>query len=105
MAIPRPPRGTIVMIAPSLASWLVLAAAATAAGPEPPHPDALAFFETRGGPVRAENCDRCPGPTKQQSGLRLGSGAAVLKGGDHGPAVAPGEPDKSLLVQAVRRQG
>ncbi|HJT77909.1 MAG TPA: PSD1 and planctomycete cytochrome C domain-containing protein, partial [Gemmataceae bacterium] len=29
--------------------------------------------------------------------------AALLRGGDGGPAVVPGDPDRSLLVQAVRR--
>ena len=28
----------------------------------------------------------------------------MLKGGDSGPAVVPGEPDKSLLIEAVRYQ-
>jgi hypothetical protein len=88
------------MTAPLLASWLVLAA-----GLEPPHPEAVAFFERRVRPVLAENCVRCHGPKKQQAGLRLDSGEAVLKGGDHGPAIVPGAPEKSLLMQAVRHQG
>ncbi|MFO0928839.1 MAG: c-type cytochrome domain-containing protein [Gemmataceae bacterium] len=39
----------------------------------------------------------------QRGGLRLDSRAATLKGGDGGPAVVPGQPDKSPLVRAVRR--
>ena len=34
-------------------------------------------------------------------GLRLDSGAAILKGGKSGPAVVPGQPEGSLLIQAV----
>jgi cytochrome c553 len=35
-------------------------------------------------------------------GLRLDSADAVAKGGKRGPAIVPGDPDKSLLLQAVR---
>jgi hypothetical protein len=38
-------------------------------------------------------------------GLRLDSRAALMKGGDNGPVVKPGEPEKSLLVEAIRRTG
>ncbi len=34
--------------------------------------------------------------------MRLDSLAAILKGGDTGPAVVPGKPDESLLVDAIR---
>ena len=33
---------------------------------------------------------------------RLDTGAAILKGGDTGPAVVPGKPSESLLIKAVR---
>jgi hypothetical protein len=56
-------------------------------------------------PVLVENCYRCHGPKKQQGGLRLDSRRAILAGGDSGPAVVPGDPAKSLLVQAVRQSG
>src|SRR5690348_14714566 len=64
--------------------------------------EAVKFFEERVRPVLAENCHGCHGPQKQKGGLRLDSRAAVLRGGDSGPAVLPGKPDDSLLVQAVR---
>ena len=38
-------------------------------------------------------------------GLRLDSREGLLKGGKSGPAVVPGNPDKSLLIQAVRQTG
>src|SRR5436190_22494361 len=63
------------------------------------------FFEKHVRPVLAENCLRCHGPKKQMSGLRLDSRAALLEGGDNGPAVTPGDPDHSPLVRAVRHQG
>ena len=38
-------------------------------------------------------------------GLRLDSREAMLKGGKSGPAIVPGDPDKSLMIQAVRQTG
>src|SRR5262249_18301741 len=39
---------------------------------------------------------------KLKGGLRLDSRDALLKGGDTGPVIVPGNPDKSLLITAVR---
>ena len=52
-----------------------------------------------------EHCYPCHGETKQQGGLRLDSKAGWQAGGDGGPAVVPGEPDKSPLVESVRYAG
>ena len=52
-------------------------------------------------PLLSESCFKCHGPAKQSSGLRLDSRRAMLEGGTTGPAVVPGKPDESLLVQAV----
>ena len=48
-----------------------------------------------------ENCFSCHGEKKQKSHLRLDSLAAALKGGDNGPAIVPGHPEKSELITAV----
>src|SRR5262249_42598021 len=53
----------------------------------------------------AENCHQCHGPEKQRGGLRLDSRSALLTGGDSGPAIVPGQPEKSRLVQAVQYAG
>lgn len=63
------------------------------------------FFEARVRPVLAEHCFKCHGPKKQKGGLRLDSRATALEGGDTGPALVPGKPDDSLLVQVIRHQG
>jgi mono/diheme cytochrome c family protein len=71
-------------------------------GVEPALPSQKAeFFEAHIRPVLAENCHACHGPKKQESGLRLDSRAAMLKGGDSGPAVVPGKPEESYLVEAI----
>ncbi len=48
-----------------------------------------------------ERCQGCHGPAKQKGGLRLDSRQAALAGGLAGPAVVPGIPEKSLLIDAV----
>src|SRR5262249_56614780 len=72
--------------------------------PASPDPKAIEFFEKQVRPLLADNCLSCHGPMKQRGGLRLDSRAGMMKGSDSGPVVVPGEPDKSLLIQAVRQQ-
>jgi hypothetical protein len=67
-----------------------------------PGPQSADFFEARVRPVLASNCYDCHTDT-QMGGLRLDSREALLKGGRSGPAIVPGDPDKSLLIQAVRQ--
>jgi Protein of unknown function (DUF1549)/Protein of unknown function (DUF1553)/Planctomycete cytochrome C len=62
------------------------------------------FFENNVRPVLAENCYDCH-TTAEMGGLRVDSRERLLQGGKSGPAVIPGDPDKSLLIQAVRQTG
>jgi uncharacterized protein DUF1553/uncharacterized protein DUF1549/cytochrome c len=61
------------------------------------------FFETKVRPVLAANCYDCH-TDQRNGGLRLDSREAIFKGGRTGPAIVPGDPDKSLLIQAIRQQ-
>ena len=63
--------------------------------------DPAEFFESKVRPVLANRCYSCHALTPQ-SGLAVNSRAALLKGGQRGPAVVPGKPDESLLLTAVR---
>src|SRR5262245_13813545 len=60
------------------------------------------FFEASVRPVLAANCYDCHGD-QQYGGLRLDTREEMLKGGKSGPAIVPGDPDKSLLIEAVRQ--
>ena len=62
------------------------------------------FFETKVRPTLATECFSCH-TESQLGGLRLDSREAMLKGGKSGPAIVPGDPDKSLLVTAIRQSG
>ena len=66
----------------------------------------LAFFETKIRPLLVEHCYQChSGNAKMlEGGLRVDSRTRLLKGGDSGPAIVPGDPDKSLLARAIRYQ-
>ncbi len=82
-----------------------LTGGAVAADGKAPTPEQAEFFEKRVRPVLAEHCLSCHGAKKQMSGLRLDSREALLRGGDNGPVVEPGRPDRSPLVRAVRHEG
>ena len=49
-----------------------------------------------------KNCVKCHGADNPKAGISLVSHDALLKGGAAGPAVVAGDPDKSLLIQALR---
>src|SRR5262245_36502219 len=58
------------------------------------------FFEMRVRPVLTRTCLTCHAATRM-GGLDMTSRDGLLKGGNSGPAVVPGEPEHSLLIQAV----
>ncbi|MCA1964896.1 MAG: hypothetical protein LDL31_13205, partial [Prosthecobacter sp.] len=64
-------------------------------------PDQVEFFEKRIRPVLAENCYDCHGGHKHENGLRVDLRAALLKGGDYGKVVEPGNPAASKLIKAI----
>lgn len=59
-------------------------------------------FELHIRPVLAEKCYGCHTDAKS-GGLQLDSREHMLAGGKSGPAIRPGDPDNSLLVQAIRQ--
>jgi cytochrome c553 len=79
-----------------------LISASPAAGSEPAA-EQQEFFEKRVRPVLAEHCYKCHSAQakRPKGGLRVDSRAALLEGGDTGPAVAPGHPEKSKLIEAI----
>ncbi|MCI0638002.1 MAG: PSD1 and planctomycete cytochrome C domain-containing protein [Gemmataceae bacterium] len=79
------------------------------AQPSLPTEDQVHFFEAKIRPVFVEHCYTCHSTEalkakKQKGNLLLDSKAGVLKGGDNGPALVPGKPNESLLLQALRHQ-
>ncbi|MES1168641.1 MAG: c-type cytochrome domain-containing protein, partial [Oleiharenicola lentus] len=64
----------------------------------------LQFFETKIRPLLTDHCYNCHShtATKIKAGLLLDSREGVRRGGDSGPAIVPGKPNDSLLIQAIR---
>ncbi len=63
------------------------------------------FFENKIRPLLIEHCLKCHdggAADKPKGGLALDTRAGWEKGGEHGPAIVPGQPDKSLLIRALR---
>ena len=81
------------------AGWLPVASLAEPTIP----PKQLEFFEKKIRPVLAEHCYACHSAAEKiKGGLRLDTRDATLVGGDTGPAIEPGDPAASLLVEAIR---
>ncbi len=62
------------------------------------------FFENKIRPMLSDACYKCHSQQseKVKGGLFLDTRDGLLKGGESGPAIVPGNPDKSLLIKAVR---
>jgi len=95
------------------AACLIVCLPASARAAEPPaskpasDPDGVAFFEKHIRPLLFEHCYKCHSSQekKPKGDLLLDSRAGWNKGGDNGPAIVPGDPERSLLIRAVRQQG
>ena len=89
----------------SMRSWVVTFVVLTgiASGTSRAADDAgVTFFETKIRPVLVEHCQKCHGDTKQRGEFRLDSKAAMLKGGESGKAMVPGQAEQSLIIKALR---
>ena len=69
-------------------------------------PEQVDFFERKIRPILADNCYKCHAQDseKVKGGLLLDTRAGLLKGGDTGPGLVPGDVEKSLLIKAIRYQ-
>ena len=93
--------GSIVLIANFFGFF-----SAVAVDTATPNAEQLEFFENKVRPLLADKCYRCHSAKaeekgKLKAGLFLDSRAGLLKGGDSGSALTPGDPSKSFLVEAV----
>ena len=96
----------------SEASWLWLALSLVAGTPpmlraaplDGSDAKGVEFFEKKIRPILANTCYQCHSrqSKKVKGGLLLDSHEGLLKGGDSGPIFVTGDPDKSLLIKAVR---
>lgn len=99
-----------------MARWLVsmgllasfACARVSSAADAVPDKKGIAFFEKRIRPVLVESCYECHSTkegAKVKGGLALDSRSGLLQGGETGPAIVPGSPEDSLLIEALRHDG
>ncbi len=65
------------------------------------------FFERRIRPVLRKHCFKCHSASAAslKGELRLDFRGGLRAGGESGPAVIPGKPEKSLLIRAIEHKG
>src|ERR1700733_14508624 len=64
--------------------------------------ESVEFFEKKVRPLLVNNCNIChSAETNSKGGLRVDDRNGLLQGGNRGPAVVPGDPENSILIQAV----
>ncbi|MBC7820271.1 MAG: PSD1 domain-containing protein [Planctomycetaceae bacterium] len=80
---------------------VVIASLSLAADKLPPPADRKIDFAKDVRPLLEKHCWKCHGAEKQESGLRLDSRAALLKGGDIGQVIAAEDSERSKLILLV----
>jgi len=85
---------------------IVTAGASIVLQADGPSREEITFFENRIRPVLVKHCYECHAKDSEEPGgkLLLDTRDALLQGGETGPALVSGQPDKSLLIQALRWQ-
>jgi mono/diheme cytochrome c family protein len=81
---------------------VVLLALAAAGRCAAPGAELAPRFEDDIRPLLQAKCTRCHGDKPRKAELDLGTAAGILKGGESGPVVVAGRPDKSPLYLKVR---
>ncbi|HEX3720821.1 MAG TPA: PSD1 and planctomycete cytochrome C domain-containing protein [Verrucomicrobiae bacterium] len=83
---------------------LLLATAVALSSHAAPSQTGTDFFENKIRPILVDNCYKCHSSKaeKLKGNLSVEFRESLLKGGENGPAIVPGDPDKSLLIKAVR---
>src|SRR6266550_3010039 len=82
------PRPLSILFAAAIA---LLANPLRAADAAKASPEGIDYFEKHIRPILVDSCYKCHSAQSEK-----------LKGGKTGPAIVPGEPEKSLLIKAVR---
>ncbi len=93
---------------PTIVAWAwptILLALALSARSAPPDPAGVEFFEKKIRPVLVERCYKCHSAEseKLKGALHLDTPEGIKKGGESAkPAIVPGDPDRSILIEAIR---
>lgn len=69
--------------------------------PAPAQDKKAVSFEKDVMPILKASCVSCHKPDKKKGKLDLSTYSALMKGGDQGTPVKPGDPKKSILIEVV----
>jgi hypothetical protein len=82
-----------------------LAALAAPAFPANRPSPAERFFDKRVAPVLTKRCLGCHNQQLNNGGISFLDRDSLLKGGSLGPAIVPGRPEQSVMVDVLRHDG
>jgi hypothetical protein len=87
-----------------LAAFVIASGLNSLAAQAEPTRAQLDFFESKIRPILVDQCYKCHSSQseKLKGGLSLEYRDTILKGGENGPALVVGDPEKSLLIKAIR---
>ena len=72
---------------------------------EPEGPPRHDYYSVNVQPIFRKYCFRCHGGMNHRGGLSMATRAGMMKGGDKGPILVPGDPARSPLVESIRHEG
>ena len=63
------------------------------------------YFDKRVAPILVKRCLPCHNRELNGGGISFQDRESLLKAGRHGPAVVPGKPEESFLIQVLQHTG
>jgi hypothetical protein len=63
------------------------------------------YFDLRVAPILTKRCLGCHNEELKNGDISFLDRESLLKSGRRGPAIVPGRPEKSVLVEALRHEG
>ena len=63
------------------------------------------YFDSKVAPILTRRCAGCHNPELRNGELSVTDRESMLKGGTRGPALVPGKPEQSLMIQVLRHEG
>jgi len=63
------------------------------------------FFDTRVAPILTKRCLGCHNEELKNGNISFLDRDSLLIAGTHGPAIVPGKPEASVLIDALRHDG
>ncbi|HET8546900.1 MAG TPA: c-type cytochrome domain-containing protein [Bryobacteraceae bacterium] len=84
---------------------LALIACASIALARRPEDEAARFFDSRVAPILSRRCLACHNEELKDGGVSFLDRDSLIRGGRRGPAIVPGDPERSVLIQTIRHNG